>query len=164
MSSLINEKIEGVWKITLNRPDKFNSIHAEMAQNLIDSLDQAAQDSDIRAVLIQGAGKAFCAGQDLGEAMNADGEAMKNLVLNQYNPIIRRLRQIEKPVVAAVNGVAAGAGANIALAADLTVARASASFIQAFSKIGLIPDSGGTFFLPRLIGLQRAAGLMMLGD
>src|SRR5690606_38820173 len=108
--------------------------------------------------------KAFCAGQDLGEAMNADGEAMKNLVLNQYNPIIRRLRQIEKPVVAAVNGVAAGAGANIALAADLTVARASASFIQAFSKIGLIPDSGGTFFLPRLIGLQRAAGLMMLGD
>lgn len=164
MTVLLTESRQGVGIITLNRPDKFNSVNAEMAAALLETLDRFAGDPKIRAVYIRGAGKAFCAGQDLSEALDADGEAMKNLVLRQYNPLILKIRQLEKPVVAAVNGVAAGAGANLALAADLVLASESAQFIQAFSKIGLIPDSGGTFFLPRLIGMQRAAALTMLGD
>jgi 2-(1,2-epoxy-1,2-dihydrophenyl)acetyl-CoA isomerase len=121
-------------------------------------------DSKIRAVYIIGEGKAFCAGQDLQEAIDPKGPGLSRIVSEHYNPIIQRIRLIEKPVIAAVNGVAAGAGANIALACDIVIATESASFIQAFSKIGLIPDSGGTFFLPRLIGIQKATALMMLGD
>jgi 2-(1,2-epoxy-1,2-dihydrophenyl)acetyl-CoA isomerase len=118
----------------------------------------------VRAIVIIGEGKAFCAGQDLAEAMDPDGPELQTIVRDHYNPIIERIRNIEKPIIAAVNGVAAGAGANIALACDITIAKKSASFIQAFSKIGLIPDSGGTFFLPRIIGLQKAMALMMTGD
>lgn len=150
--------------LILNRPEKFNSFCREMALALQDALDQAGQDTSVRCIVLQGEGKAFCAGQDLSEAIKDNGIELEQIVLEHYNPIIQRIRSIEKPVIAAVNGVAAGAGANIALCCDLVVAKSSASFIQAFSKIGLIPDSGGTFFLPRLIGLQRATALMMTGE
>lgn len=155
---------EGVAILRLNRPDKFNSFNREMAMQLQAALDEAATDANVRAVLITGEGKAFCAGQDLAEAIDPNGPGIEAIVSEHYNPIILRIRRLEKPVVAAINGVAAGAGANIALACDVVLAASSASFIQAFSKIGLVPDSGGTFFLPRLVGFQRASALMMLGD
>lgn len=164
MSFITTETIGQVLKITLNRPDKFNSFNREMALQLQDALDKANTDKNIRAVLLTGEGKAFCAGQDLAEAIDGSGPGIKKIVEEHYNPIVKKIRVIEKPVVCAVNGVAAGAGANIALCCDIVIAGESASFIQAFSKIGLIPDSGGTFFLPRLIGFQRASALMMLGD
>jgi len=154
----------GIATITLNRPDVFNSFNREMALSLQEHLRNIQENEEVRAVLITGEGKAFCAGQDLAEATAEDAMGISEIVDQHYNPIILLLRQLEKPVIAAVNGVAAGAGANIALACDIVVARESASFIQAFSKIGLIPDSGGTFFLPRLIGQQRASALMMTGD
>lgn len=161
---ILTEKSGNVLIIRLNRPDKFNSFNREMALQLQAALDAAAADEEVRCLLLTGNGKAFCAGQDLSEAIDPDGPGIENIVTEHYNPIILKLRAIEKPVVCAVNGVAAGAGANIALACDVVLSAASASFIQAFSKIGLIPDSGGTFFLPRLIGFQRASALMMLGD
>lgn len=164
MSSILSQTHNQVLKLTLNRPDKFNSFNREMALLLQAALDKAVADTNIRCVLLTGEGKAFCAGQDLSEAVNPDGPGIKKIVEEHYNPIIQKIRTLEKPVVCAVNGVAAGAGANIALACDVVVAAASASFIQAFSKIALIPDSGGTFFLPRLIGFGKAAALMMLGD
>lgn len=128
------------------------------------ALDECQSNPNVRCILITGEGKAFCAGQDLVEATDPVGPALTTIVSEHYNPIILRIRSIEKPVLAAVNGVAAGAGANIALACDICVATESASFIQAFSKIGLIPDSGGTFFLPRLIGWQKASALMLTGE
>lgn len=167
MSELITfEKINGVGKITFNRPDKYNSMVAGIALPLLEHLKTCAKDNDIRAVYITGSGKAFCAGQDLQEAVNgkSEGKELDYFVVNHFNPIIRSIRALEKPVVAAVNGVAAGAGANIALACDIVVAKESASFIQAFSKIGLIPDSGGTHTLQRLVGYQRALAITMLGD
>jgi len=164
MSTLLFHNETGVATLTLNRPEKFNSFNREMALELQDALDKCAGDESVRVIVITGTGKAFCAGQDLAEATEPDGPAMEKIVEEHYNPIILRLRNIEKPVVAAVNGVAAGAGANIALACDIVLASESAAFIQAFSKIGLIPDSGGTFMLPRLVGMQRAAALMMTGD
>ena len=154
----------GVAKIILNRPDKFNSFNREMALELQDRLDECAANKEVRAILLTGSGKAFCAGQDLGEAVDDNGISITRIVQEHYNPIILKIRKIEKPVIAAVNGVAAGAGANIALACDICVSSKSAAFIQAFSKIGLIPDSAGTFFLPRLVGLQKASALMMTGD
>lgn len=150
--------------ITLNRPDKLNSFNREMALLFQQKLDECATLDEVRCIYLTGSGKGFCAGQDLAEVVDPDGPGMAKILSEHYNPIITRLRNIPKPVVAAVNGVAAGAGANIALACDIVVATESASFIQAFSKIGLIPDSGGTFHLPRLIGLQKASALMMLGD
>jgi 2-(1,2-epoxy-1,2-dihydrophenyl)acetyl-CoA isomerase len=135
-----------------------------MAFQLHAALDACAVDDNVRVVVIKGEGKAFCAGQDLAEVIDPEGPEMKNIVGKHYNPIILKIRNLEKPVIAAVNGVAAGAGANIALACDITIAKKSAAFIQAFSKIGLIPDSGGTFFLPRLIGLQKAMALMFTGE
>lgn len=164
MSSILTENKGSVAVIRLNRPDKFNSFNREMALQLQQALDAAEKDAAIRAMLVTGEGKAFCAGQDLSEAMDKSGPGIERIVREHYNPIILRLRNIEKPIVCAVNGVAAGAGANIALACDVVVAGASAAFLQAFSKIGLVPDSGGTFTLPRLIGFQRASALMMLGD
>jgi 2-(1,2-epoxy-1,2-dihydrophenyl)acetyl-CoA isomerase len=163
--SFITTQISGsVYTIKLNRPNKFNSFNREMSLQLQRALDEAQSDKSIRAVYLTGEGKAFCAGQDLSEAIDPSGPGIEKIVTEHYNPIILKIRQIEKPVVCAVNGVAAGAGANIALTCDVVVAASSASFIQAFSKIGLIPDSGGTFTLPRLIGWQRASALMMLGD
>ena len=162
--TLIQEFKNGVCTLTLNRPQVFNSFNKEMAMALQKALDDCEKDETVRAIVIKGEGKAFCAGQDLAEATDPNGPEMQSIVKDHYNPIIERIRKIEKPVIAGVNGVAAGAGANIALACDLTIAKESASFIQAFSKIGLIPDSGGTFFLPRLIGMQKATALMMTGE
>lgn len=164
MSFILSEMQNKVMIITLNRADKFNSFNREMALELQQVLDKAEVDENVRAIILTGNGKAFCAGQDLAEAIDANGPGISRIVSEHYNPIILKIRKIEKPIIAAVNGVAAGAGANIALACDIVTATNSASFIQAFSKIGLIPDSGGTFFLPRLIGFQRASALMMLGD
>ena len=154
----------GVMTITFDRPDKFNSFNRELALGVQAALEEAADQASIRCVVLTGNGKAFCAGQDLAEATDPNGPELSTIVSEHYNPIILAIRALEKPVIAAVNGVAAGAGANIALACDIVVAHEKASFIQAFSKIGLIPDSGGTFTLPRLIGFQRASALMMTGD
>jgi 2-(1,2-epoxy-1,2-dihydrophenyl)acetyl-CoA isomerase len=154
----------GVCELRLNRPEVFNSFNKSMAISLQKALDEAERNTDVRAIIITGEGKAFCAGQDLGEAVDPEGPDLETIVRDHYNPIILRIRSIEKPVIGAVNGVAAGAGANIALACDITIATKSASFIQAFSKIGLIPDSGGTYFLPRLVGNQKALALMMTAD
>lgn len=150
--------------ITFNRPEVFNSFNKELSLAVQKALDDYSNNPDIRAIMLTGNGKAFCAGQDLQEAIADNGLEIQQIVDEHYNPIIRRIRNIEKPVIAAINGVAAGAGANIALACDITIATASASFIQAFSKIGLVPDSGGTYTLPRIIGFQKASALMMLGD
>lgn len=158
------EIIDGVGKITLHRPKVFNSFSQEMSMAAQEALDQCANDKSVRAIYLTGNGKAFCAGQDLAEAIDPNGPDIKRIVDEHYNPLIKRLRTIEKPIVCAVNGVAAGAGANVALAADIVVAKKSAVFIQAFSSIGLIPDSGGTFILPRLIGWQKASAYMMLAD
>ena len=158
------EKIGAIGKITLNRPDKYNAFVRGMALELQKKLDECRSDETIRCIIISGSGKAFCAGQDLKEATDPNGPTIEEIVQQHYNPIIKKIREIEIPVIAAVNGVAAGAGANVALACDIVVAAKSASFIQAFSKIGLIPDSGGTYFLPRLIGIQKAAALMMTGE
>ena len=158
------ELIDGVGKITLNRAEKYHSFVREMALQLQDVLDICKEDENVRVILITAEGKAFCAGQDLGEATDPNGPELTQIVQEHYNPIIRKIRYIEKPVVAAVNGVAAGAGASIAICCDIVVATESASFIQAFSKIGLIPDSAGTFFLPRLVGMQKATALMMTAE
>lgn len=162
----IELKIENsvAW-IYLNRPEVFNSFNREMALLFQSTLDNCANDEKVRAIVITGNGKAFCAGQDLKEVTDTElNPGFRKILDEHYNPIIQKIRTIEKPIIAAVNGVAAGAGANIALACDVVVATESSSFIQAFSKIGLIPDSAGTFFLPRLIGFQKASALMMLGD
>lgn len=154
----------GVARITLNRPAVFNSLNRQMALALQKALRESRDDTAVRAIYLSGEGRAFCAGQDLNEVTGANPPSFQTLLSEHYNPVIQLIREIEKPVVGAVNGVAAGAGANFALACDITVAKESASFIQAFSKIGLVPDSGGTFYLPRIIGMQRAAALMMLGE
>ncbi|MCB0808271.1 MAG: 2-(1,2-epoxy-1,2-dihydrophenyl)acetyl-CoA isomerase [Flavobacteriales bacterium] len=160
-SKIIYTVTEGVATITFNRPDKLNSFDREMALETIEALDKARDDAAVRAILLTGEGRAFSAGQDLAEAI-APGTKIEEIITVQYNPIVRRLRALPKPVVCAVNGVAAGAGANIAYACDLTLAAESAVFIQSFIQIGLIPDSGGTFTLPRLVGMQRAFGQMIL--
>jgi len=162
--TIVFEKRGSVGYIKLNRPKVFNSFNREMALALQSALDDCAEDENIRAIYLTGEGKAFCAGQDLAEVTSDDAPNLVNIVAEHYNPIVERIRNIELPIVCAVNGVAAGAGANIALACDVCVATESATFIQAFSKIGLIPDSGGTFTLPRLIGFQKASALMMFGD
>lgn len=159
--------IRGAWRIvTLNRPDRLNSFNEAMHRALAKALDDAAGDLDCRAVLLTGAGRGFCAGQDLSDVAVTDG-ALPDLgttIENFYNPLVRRIRAMNKPVVCAVNGIAAGAGANIAFACDIVLAARSAKFIQSFAKIGLVPDSGGTYFLPRLIGDARARALAMLGE
>jgi len=163
MSSILFEIKNSVGIITLNRPDKLNSFNREMALLLQEKLDEC-KSKTVRCVYITGTGKAFSAGQDLEEAVDPKGPGMNRILSEHYNPIVMRIRELEKPVVAAVNGVAAGAGANLAICCDIVVASSSASFIQAFSKIGLVPDTGGSFFLPRLIGWQKAMALMMLGE
>ncbi len=164
MSSILIKIENNLATITMNRPDRLNAFNREMALLLQESLDDCTNNPEVRCIMLTGAGKGFCAGQDLSEVVDPEGPGMEKILREHYNPIITRIRNLPKPVIAAVNGVAAGAGANIALACDIIVAVQSASFIQAFSKIGLIPDSGGTFHLPRLIGFQRASALMMLGD
>jgi len=166
MSNSIELNIKNqVAFISLNRPEVFNSFNREMALRFQGELDACESNSEVRAIVITGNGKAFSAGQDLKEVTSSElNPGFRKILEEHYNPIITRIRNIKKPIIAAVNGVAAGAGANIALACDVVVASDKASFIQAFSKIGLVPDSGGTFFLPRLIGFQKASALMMLGD
>jgi 2-(1,2-epoxy-1,2-dihydrophenyl)acetyl-CoA isomerase len=164
MPTVLFEIRDQIAFVTLNRPDKLNSFTREMALLLQNRLDECASLQEVRAVCLTGAGKAFSAGQDLAEVVDPEGPGMERILREQYNPIITRIRNLPKPVLAAVNGVAAGAGANIALCCDVVVAAQGASFIQAFSKIGLIPDSGGTWFLPRLIGWQKASAMAMLGD
>ena len=155
---------QGIAWIKLNRPEVYNAFNRSMALQMQAALDEASQHEAVRVVVITGNGKAFSAGQDLGEAVAPDGPGLERILKEHYNPIIRSIVALEKPVIALVNGVAAGAGANIALACDVVIAHEQASFIQAFSKIGLIPDSGGTYLLPRLIGSQKALALMMTGD
>ncbi|GAB4378953.1 MAG: 2-(1,2-epoxy-1,2-dihydrophenyl)acetyl-CoA isomerase PaaG [Salibacteraceae bacterium] len=163
-STIIFESSAGVARIYLNRPEIYNSFNQVMSKEVQQALDHCAERDEIRAIILSGAGKAFSAGQDLKEAIDPHGPDIKRIVDEHYNPLISRMRTIEKPIICAVNGVAAGAGANVALAGDIVVAKRSAVFIQAFSNIGLIPDSGGTFHLPRLIGWQKASALMMLAD
>lgn len=158
---------EGLATLRLNRPDRLNSFNARMHEEMRAALTRVTTGNGVRALLFTGAGRGFCAGQDLSERHVAPGEAMPDLgetVERGFNPLVRALRALEVPVVCAVNGVAAGAGANLALACDIVLAARSASFIQAFCRIGLIPDSGGTWFLPRLVGTARAAGLALLGE
>ena len=165
MSAILLDITDGVARITLNRPKAYNSVNKELAHGFQSALDSCAADSSVRVLCITGEGKAFCAGQDLVEVTTPETmPGFKALLEEHYAPIIMKIRELEKPVVAAVNGVAAGAGANIALACDIVVATERASFIQAFSGIGLIPDSGGTYFLPRLVGFQKAVAISMLGD
>src|SRR5712691_6617982 len=167
MSSILVSQEAGVLTVTLNRPEKLNAFNPEMHQELRRALERAADEAEVRAVLFTGAGRAFCAGQDLAERDVSPGAAPIDLsasIGSYYNPLVRRLRALPKPIICAVNGVAAGAGANLALACDLVLAARSASFVQSFSKIGLVPDSGGTYFLPRLVGTARAMGLALLGE
>lgn len=156
----------GVATITLNRPEVLNSCTRSMARELGDALERVASDDDLRAVVLTGAGRGFCAGQDLAEAMPKNGVMpdLGDFVRDSYNPLIRAIRTLEKPVICAVNGVAAGAGANLAFACDIVFAASTATFIQSFAKIGVIPDSGGTFILPRIVGLHRATVMTMLAE
>jgi 2-(1,2-epoxy-1,2-dihydrophenyl)acetyl-CoA isomerase len=165
--TIMFERTEGVAKLTLNRPDRLNSFNTVMHGEVAEALALAADDAEVRAVLLTGAGRGFCAGQDLSDrAVAPGGEAVDlgDSIDRYYAPLIRRLATLDKPVVCAVNGVAAGAGANIALACDIVLAARSAKFIQSFANIGLIPDSGGTWVLPRLIGQARALGLALTGE
>jgi 2-(1,2-epoxy-1,2-dihydrophenyl)acetyl-CoA isomerase len=166
-SHLLFTSANGIARLTLNRPDRLNSFNDAMHAELRDALARAEGDRSIRVLLLTGAGRGFCAGQDLGDRAVAPGTAPVDLgasIERNYKPLVLALRRLPIPVVCAVNGVAAGAGANLALACDIVIAARSASFVQAFCKIGLVPDTGGTFFLPRLVGSARAAGLAMLGD
>ena len=158
------EKKDGVGKITLNRPEKYHSFVREMALKLQETLDKCEKEDEIRSVMITASGKAFCAGQDLTEATDPNGRNISTIIQEHYNPIILKIRNLNKPVIAAVNGIAAGAGASLALCCDIIVASENASFLQAFSKIGLVPDSGSTYFLPRLVGIQKAGALMMTAE
>ena len=153
-----------VVRIALNRPEVFNAFHRDMALELQHALREAGADANVRAVLLTGEGRAFCSGQDLAEAVDPNGPGLDRILSEHYNPLVLQLRALRKPVVVAVNGVAAGAGANLALAGDIVLAAQSAKFIQAFSKIGLIPDTGGTLTLPRLAGFAKASAWMMLAD
>lgn len=159
------EVAQGVARVTLNRPEVLNSIHTAMSGELRDALGRADKDSEIRALLLTGAGRGFCAGQDLDEVRpGATALDFAHHVHTVYNPLVRAIRALDKPVVCAVNGVAAGAGANLAFACDIVIAAEEATFVQSFAKIGLVPDTGGSFLLPRLIGMARAAALVMLAD
>lgn len=158
------EVLENVAYITFRRPDLLNSFNRDLALAVQKHLDTAEADENVRAIVITGEGRGFCAGQDLSEATGENAPELAQIVREHYNPVIRRIRKIEKPVIAAVNGVAAGAGANMALACDIVIATESAKFIQAFSQIGLIPDSGGTYLLPRLVGMGKAAALAFLAE
>ena len=166
MPQLLITHDSGVALLTLNRPDVLNSFTRELSQALHDALRSIAADDSVRAVVLTGAGRGFCAGQDLAEAMPKDGVIpdLGDFVRDSWNPVISAIRHLEKPVICAVNGVAAGAGANLALACDILFASTSATFVQSFAKIGVIPDSGGTFILPRLVGLHRATAMTMLAE
>jgi 2-(1,2-epoxy-1,2-dihydrophenyl)acetyl-CoA isomerase len=166
MPDILFDAADGVATITLNRPEVLNSFTRPMAAQLRDIMERIAADDSLRAVVLTGAGRGFCAGQDLAEALPRDGAVpdLGDFVRDSYNPVVRAIRKLEKPVICAVNGVAAGAGANVAFACDIVFAARGATFVQSFAKIGVIPDSGGTFILPRIVGLHRATVLTMLAD
>ncbi len=167
MASVLFSVDAGVQSITLNRPEKLNALNPEMLEQLAQALERAKHESEIRAVLLTGAGRGFCTGQDLAERDVRPGAPPIDLSISlgkHYNPLVRRMRELPKPIVCAVNGVAAGAGANLALACDLVIAARGASFVQAFSRLGLLPDAGGSYFLPRLVGTARAMGLALLAE
>ena len=166
MPDILFDAADGVATITLNRPEVLNSFNRDMASALREALWRVRDDEALRAVVLTAAGRGFCAGQDLAEAMPKDGEMpdLGDIVRDSYNPVIRAIRHLEKPVICAVNGVAAGAGANLAFACDIVFAASNATFIQSFAKIGAIPDSGGTFILPRIVGLHRATVMTMLAE
>lgn len=166
MSDVVFDIADGVATLTLNRPDVLNSFNRSMARELKEAFERVAADDALRAVVLTGAGRGFCAGQDLAEAVPKDGAMpdLGDIVRDGYNPLIRAIRKLEKPVLCAVNGVAAGAGANLAFACDIVFASSTATFIQSFAKIGVIPDSGGTFMLPRIVGLHRATIMTMLAE
>jgi 2-(1,2-epoxy-1,2-dihydrophenyl)acetyl-CoA isomerase len=166
MTDILFSAADGVATITLNRPDVLNSFRRSMAAELKEAFGRVAADDSLRAVVLTGAGRGFCAGQDLSEAVPRDGVMpdLGDIVRDSYNPVVRAIRKLEKPVICAVNGVAAGAGANLAFCCDIVFAASSATFIQSFSKIGVIPDTGGTFILPRIVGLHRATVLTMLAE
>ena len=164
---ILFDQTDGVARLTLNRPDRLNSFNTDMHAEVREALAQVRDDANCRVLVITGAGRGFCAGQDLSDRAVSPAGAKTDLgesIELRYKPLVLALRAMPKPVIAAVNGVAAGAGANIALACDLVIAARSASFIQSFSKLGLVPDSGGTWSLPRLVGQARAIGLAFLGD
>lgn len=165
--TIIAEEKDAVGYLTFNRPKQLNSFNETMHQEVAQTLKAWSKDPAIRAVVISAAGRGFCAGQDLGDRVvdpNADAPDLGLSIEKYYNPLIKMITEMPKPVICAVNGVAAGAGANIALACDIVIAAKSASFIQAFCRLGLVPDSGGTWFLPRVVGRAQAMGLAMLGD
>jgi 2-(1,2-epoxy-1,2-dihydrophenyl)acetyl-CoA isomerase len=166
MPPVIVAREAGVLRLTLNRPEVLNSFTRELSRAVLDALQAAAAEDTVRAVLLTGAGRGFCAGQDLAEAMPAEGTIpdLGDFVRETWNPVVSAIRHLEKPVICAVNGVAAGAGANLAFACDIIFAASNASFVQSFAKIGVIPDSGGTFILPRLVGLHRASVMTMLAE
>ena len=166
MSDILFTVADRVATITLNRPEVLNSFRRSMARELLDALDRVRGDDDVRSVVLTGSGRGFCAGQDLAEAAPKDQPIpdLGAIVRDSYNPVIRAIRKLEKPVLCAVNGVAAGAGANLAFACDIVFASSAATFIQSFAKIGVIPDSGGTFILPRIVGLHRATIMTMLAE
>ena len=162
--TVIKNFTSGVLKLTLNRPESYNAFNKEMALSLQKSIEQGAKDDAVRAILITGKGKAFSSGQDLQEAIDPDGPGLDKILSEHFNPLVSQIRETLKPIIFAVNGIAAGAGANLALVGDVVVVSEKASFIQAFSKIGLIPDSGGTYTLPRLVGFAKASAWMMMAD
>ena len=164
MPSVLFEVKNSIAFVSLNRPEKYNAFNRDMSKTLQEILDQCDESNQIRCVYLTGSGKAFSSGQDLTEVIDPNGPDTHTIISEFYNPIIKKIRGLNKPVLAAINGAAAGAGANIGLSADIVVAARSAFFVQAFSKIGLIPDCGGTYFLPRLIGLQKSLAITMLGD
>jgi len=162
--NILFETQDNIAEIKLNRPQLLNSFNYEMADEFLDALKKCAKNKKIRAIIITGTGRGFCAGQDLEEATRKNGPTIDNIIDHTYNPIIKMITSIEKPIICYVNGIAAGAGANLAISCDITFAASSAKFIQSFVNIGLVPDSGGTYNLPRLIGKQKAAGLMFSGE
>jgi 2-(1,2-epoxy-1,2-dihydrophenyl)acetyl-CoA isomerase len=164
LETLLVDRESGVQTITLNRPDALNSFNAPMKRELLEVLKTAARDTDVRCLILTGAGRAFSAGQDLKERQAPGAADLADELREHYNPIIRGLRRLEKPVIAAVNGVAAGAGCSLAIACDIIIAAENARFIEVFAKVGLVPDTGSTWFLPRLIGYARAAEMVFTAE
>ena len=165
LNAVLLDVRDAIARITLNRPDKLNSFNLQMHEQLHDALDAVQSDTTVRVLVLTGSGRGFCAGQDLGDRSVSAGDVdLGESIEKYYAPLVRQVRKLPLPVIAAVNGVAAGAGANLAFACDLVIAAKSASFIESFCKLGLIPDTGGTYFLPRLVGTARAMGMALLGE
>lgn len=162
--NILHQTVNKIAEIKLNRPNVLNSFNFQMADEVLHALEKCNNDQNIRAIILSGAGRAFCAGQDLEEATKSDGPTINEIIDHTYNPLVKKIKSVNKPVICFVNGIAAGAGANLAICCDVTFAAKSAKFIQSFINIGLVPDTGGTYYLPRIIGRQKAIGLMFSGE